>query len=125
MGELFRYVINGLIATSTHYSLLFFNLHVLGFTSAGLANLVAAMFGIAASFVGNRYFVFASAGEASCYEQAGRFVLLYGAIALLHGAVMWVWADWLRYDYRMGFLIATVMQFVLSYMGNKTLVFNR
>ncbi|NSL53763.1 GtrA family protein [Uliginosibacterium aquaticum] len=125
MGELFRYVTNGLVATGVHYSVLAFNLHVLGFSSAGLANLVAAMFGIAASFVGNRYFVFANGGEAPWHGQAARFVLLYGAIALLHGAVMWTWADWLQQDYRIGFLIATVMQFVLSYIGNKRLVFKK
>lgn len=125
MGELIRYVVNGVCATAVHYAVLTFNLKVLGFPSAGLANLVAAMFGIAASFIGNRFFVFQSGREAAWHAQIFRFVALYACIALLHGGVMWVWADWQGFDYRVGFLLATVMQFVLSYIGNKLLVFKR
>lgn len=123
MIELVRYVLNGLVATGIHYSVLAFNLHALGFSSAGLANLVAAMFGIAASFIGNRYFVFSGGTRSAWHGQAARFILLYGAIAALHGGVMWLWADHLGQDYRIGFLLATVMQFLLSYAGNKLLVF--
>ncbi len=125
MLEIVRSVLNGLVATGVHYCVLAFNLHVLGFPSAGLANLVAAMFGIAASFLGNRYFVFLHGQCDTWRGQAARFVVLYGAIALLHGAVMACWADWLKQDYRIGFLMATVMQFVLSYIGNKLLVFRQ
>lgn len=125
MPEIVRYVLNGLVATGVHYSVLAFNLHVLDFPSAGLANLVAAMFGIAASFLGNRYFVFSHGVRDAWHGQAARFIVLYGVIALLHGVVMWCWADWLKQDYRIGFLLATVMQFVLSYFGNKLLVFRQ
>ena len=37
--ELFRFVVNGLVATAVHYAVLTFNLEVLGFGSAGVANL--------------------------------------------------------------------------------------
>lgn len=125
MPEIVRYVFNGLVATGVHYGVLAFNLHVLAFRSAGLANLGAAIFGIAASFLGNRYFVFSYGQRDAWHGQAVRFVALYGAIALLHGAVMWCWADWLKQDYRIGFLLATVMQFALSYVGNKLVVFRK
>lgn len=125
MNELARYVLNGLVATGVHYAVLTFNLHVIGFPSAGLANFVAAMFGISTSFIGNRFFVFAGGSRAAWHGQAARFILLYGAIALLHGGVMWLWADQFGLDYRPGFLLATVMQFVLSYVGNKLLVFKQ
>ena len=35
----FRYVVNGLVATAVHFAVLTFNLKVLAFASAGLANL--------------------------------------------------------------------------------------
>jgi len=121
-GELVRYVINGVIATAVHYGVLSFNLDVLNFPSAGLANLAAAVFGISTSFLGSRYFVFPKTGEAIT-TQAIKFSGLYGAIAVLHGLVLLVWTDWLGLDYRLGFLIATGFQVSLSYIGNKFLVF--
>ena len=121
-GAVLRYVINGLVATGVHFAVLAFNLHVLHFSSAGLANLTASVFGISASFVGSRYFVFPRTGE-PIVEEALRFSALYGAIALLHGAVLLVWSDYFGLDYRVGFLLATVLQVSLSYLGNKFLVF--
>jgi putative flippase GtrA len=121
-GEVLRYAINGLVATAVHFAVLAFNLHVLHFSSAGLANLTASVFGISASFVGSRYFVFPRTGE-PIVAEALRFSGLYGAIALLHGAVLLVWSDYFGLDYRAGFLLATVLQVSLSYLGNKFLVF--
>jgi len=121
--ELVRYIINGLAATIVHYGVLSYNLHVLGMQSAGAANLAAAMFGIAASFLGSRYFVFNRTDEAML-PQALKFSGLYAAIAVVHGFVLLVWTDWLGFDYRAGFLIATAFQVSLSYFGNKKLVFN-
>ena len=120
--EVLRYAINGFVATVVHFAVLAFNLHVLHFSSAGLANLTASLFGISASFVGSRYFVFPRTGE-PIVAEALRFSGLYGAIALLHGAVLLVWSDYFGLDYRAGFLLATVLQVSLSYLGNKFLVF--
>lgn len=125
MSELLRYIINGLCATAVHYSALWLNLKVIGIPSAGVANFIAAMFGIAASFIGNRCFVFHHGAQSAWGPQAARFILLYGVIAVLHGLVMWVWADHFGQDYRIGFLLATVMQFCLSYVGNKIMVFRK
>lgn len=122
-SELIRYAINGVVATMVHYGILSFNLSVLGFWSAGMANLVAALFGITTSFLGSRYFVFRKVDE-SVVVQAMKFSGLYGAIAVLHGAILLVWTDWMGYDHRAGFLIATVIQVALSYFGNRRLVFN-
>lgn len=120
--EVLRYVINGLVATAAHYAVLSFNLKVLELHSAGLANLIAASVGITVSFLGSRFFVFADA-SGSLVAQALKFGGLYAAIALLHGAVLLVWTDMMRLDYRIGFLIATAVQVSLSYVGNKRLVF--
>ncbi len=117
-----RYLINGLAATGIHFLMLTFNLKVLGWSSAGLSNLVAAVFGIAASFLGSRYFVFNNSTE-SLGAQLYRFILLYVAIALLHGALLYVWVDVYMLSYVMGFVIATFMQVACSYLGNKLMVF--
>lgn len=121
-AEISKYVINGILATGVHYGVLTLNMGILEFKSAGLANLVAAIFGITASFLGSRYFVF-DQSTGGIFQQAIKFGGLYGAIAVLHGLFLWVWSDWQGYDYRVGFLVATGMQFSFSYLGNKFLVF--
>ena len=117
-----RYLINGLAATAVHFAVLTFNLKVLGWGSAGIANLVAAVFGITASFLGSRYFVFRGSQE-PLFKQVYRFIFLYAAIALLHGALMYVWADRYHLNYIAGFVVATGMQVLCSYWGNKRMVF--
>ena len=119
-----RYIINGLAATAVHYTVLVFNLEVLRFGSAGVANLLAAVVGISTSFLGSRYFVFPGAAN-SVASQVMRFSVLYIVLALMHGAVLHVWTDRLFLDYRIGFVIATMCQMVGSYFGNKILVFSR
>ncbi len=121
-AEAVRYVVNGMAAAGVHYAALLFNLNVLAVPSAGLANLLAALVGITASFLGSRYFVFRGHAE-GLLPQAAKFGLLYGAIALLHGLVLHLWTDLAHFDYRIGFLLALFLQVALSYWGNKRLVF--
>lgn len=121
-AEVSRYAINGLIATAVHYGVLTANLSLLELESAGLANFIAAIFGIATSFLGSRYYVF-NRTTGSIVQQMLKFSGLYGVIAALHGLLLFVWTDWHGMDYRLGFLLATVMQVSLSYLGNKLLVF--
>jgi len=120
--EVVRYVINGVAATVVHFGALYIGLDLLNLPSAGLANLVAAAFGISVSFMGSRYFVFPKTGE-GIVSQACKFSGLYGVIALLHGLVLFIWTDLWGYDYRVGFLLATLVQMSLSYIGNKLIVF--
>lgn len=122
-AQIVRYIINGLVATSVHFFLLTLNMQYFDMRSAGSANLIAAFFGISSSFIGSRYYVFKKHHE-PILTQAMMFSLFYTSIAFLHWAVMYAWADMYGYDYRIGFLFATVMQVVLSYWGNKVLVFN-
>jgi len=118
----FRYIVNGVVATAVHFAVLTFNLKVLGFASAGLANMVAAVFGITTSFAGSRIYVFHGSAE-PLLRQIYRFILLYVSIALLHGALLYAWTDVMSLNYIAGFGIATVMQVIFSYWGNKVLVF--
>lgn len=122
MGQLARYIVNGLSATAVHYLVLTFNLEVANFPSAGLANLVAAAAGITTSFIGSRYFVFRQLNQ-PINTQAMKFIGLYGAIALLHSLILLLWTDWLKFDYKAGFIVAIAVQIFVSYYGNKFLVF--
>jgi putative flippase GtrA len=121
-AEVLRYFVNGVVGTVVHFTALVTCIELVGMPSAGLANLVASLFGIAASFIGNRYFVFRS-HTARLKSQAARFVFLYAAIASLHAGLLFVWSDLWGLDYRIGFLLALATQVVLGFWGNKTLVF--
>lgn len=117
-----RYILSGLFATVVHFAVLTFSLKVMGMQSAGLANLIAAVFGISTSFLGNRYFVFRTGGD-PWGRQVIFFGILYALLALAHGVILYLWTDLGGLDYRIGFVLATGLQVAISYVGNKTLVF--
>ena len=122
-AKLFRFSVNGTAAALIHFLVLWLSIEVLEIPSAGLANLVAAAVGITVSFLGCRYYVFHGHAE-GILTQAVKFGTLYAAIALLHGAVLYLWSDMAGLDYKIGFAIALILQVVLSYLGNKNLVFH-
>ena len=122
MAELIRFIINGIFATAIHFSVLTMNIEILNVSSAGLANFIASIFGITASFVGSRYYVFCGHKD-SLREHFARFFTLYIVLAILHGLVLLIWTDWCMFDYRIGFLLATTIQVSISYICNKKLVF--
>lgn len=117
-----RYVINGMVATGTHFLILSFFLKILAWSSAGIANFFAAFFGITISFLGSRYFVFKNSKE-KLLSQLYRFFLLYMSIAILHGVLLYIWVDLYHLYYVTGFMIATLIQIVVGYIGNKKMVF--
>lgn len=121
--EVARYIVNGVVSTVVHFGVLQMNLKVFGISSFGLANFVAAFFGITLSFVGSRYFVF-MAQHKPITQQLFRFGGLYLALALMHGVLLYVWSDLQKWNYLTGFLLATILQVALSYWCNKLLVFN-
>ena len=120
--EFVRYLINGIIATLLHFAALSALIECAWVSSAGLANLIASTVGISASFLGSRWFVFRLA-VGHFGDQALKFVLLYATFALLNGLFLWIWSDVLHRDYRIGFILATGGQLLLSYLGNKLFVY--
>lgn len=122
LDEIGRYIANGLLATAVHFGVLTFNLEVIEMPSAGAASIVAAVFGIACSFLGSRFFVFRN-HTGRIASQAAMFLGLYFLIAILHGGVLYAWTDLANQNYRSGFLLATLIQVAISYIGNRTLVF--
>lgn len=121
-NEAVRYVINGAIATSVHYIVLRAGVETLQLSSAGVANFIAALFGIATSFLGSRWFVFRQFSD-PILHQAARFTVLYGVLACLHGVLLFIWTDLSGLDYSIGFAVAIIVQVLVSYPGNKYLVF--
>lgn len=117
-----KFLINGVVATGVHFSVLSFCLKILMWHSAGLSNMTASVFGITSSFLGNRYFVFQESDE-PFRQQIIRFIILSVTLAGVHGFVMYLGTDVYGTDYRISFLIATVIQTILSFLGNKIMVF--
>jgi putative flippase GtrA len=117
-----KYAVNGLAATAVHFGTLTLLVEVVGVTSKGAANVAASLTGILASFLGNRLFVFA-ASTGSMKGHLARFVALYLFLALLNGFLMGLWSDLLGLDYRLGFVLISCVQLILSFFGNRMLVF--
>ena len=121
-AEGLRYLLNGALATLVHFVVLWACLEWLRVPSAGLSSAAASLVGIAVSFFGNRHFVFRRQ-DGAMWPQARRFLMLYAAIALLHGSVLFVWTDILHLPYMAGFGLAVALQVVLGYLGGRFLVF--
>ena len=117
-----KFLLNGIFATGLHFSVLTICLKVLLWQSAGLSNMMASVFGITSSFLGNRYFVFDNSDE-PLKKQVIKFLILSIMLATVHGGVMYLSTDVYNTDYRLSFLLATVIQTVLSFLGNKIMVF--
>lgn len=121
---IWRYAINGLFATLIHYLVLVVNIEILLMNFAAIANLIASIFGICFSFIGNKFFVFKDK-KSELTSQFLTFTFLYLSIAIIHGVTMFFWADIFQYDYRIGFILASLIQFILSYFGNRFIVFKK
>lgn len=121
-AQVLRYIINGLVATALHFAILTFNLEVLLLASAGVANFIAACIAITFSFFSSRHFVF-RATHAPVMGQVVLFGVLYALLALAHGVILYLWTDRAGLDYRIGFLLASCVQVMGSYIGNKLVVF--
>ena len=118
----YLYLINGIAATAVHYAVFTSNIFIFEFASAGIANLIASIFGIITSFLGNRYFVFKNL-DRNIFDQGLNFFLLYSVIAAMNGLILYIWSDRIGLSYNLGFVLATALQFILSFYGNKFLIF--
>ncbi len=110
------------MAAAVHFAALTLFIEVVGIRNAGMANLLAAIAGISASFLGGRNFVFPATGERIA-TQLGRFSALYTVMAIFHGVFLYVWTDLASLDYRIGFLMAAGIQALCTYQGGKHWVF--
>lgn len=120
-GTFIRFVANGLFATAVHYTVLTALIEVVHLKYAGVANGIAAIFGITASYLGNKILVFRSTTAHT--RTLPRFLLVYFLVALLHAGVLAVWTDYAKLPYTIGFLIATGGSLLSTYAFNRAFVF--
>ena len=119
---LVRYALIGGIATLCHFAVLYIAIEKLGIKPVGVANAVAAIIGSFVAFLGNRYFTFRATAH-SMRSQLVKFIALYATGAVWHGASMYLWSDVWSLDYRVGFILVTVLQVTGIYFGNRFFVF--
>jgi putative flippase GtrA len=115
------FVLNGLFATAVQYATLVILVELAHLGSVGLANGVASLCGIGASYLGNRFVVFRAPTATS--RTLTRFLLLYGGIAIINAAAMWLWSDLAGLPYTSGFVLVTGLATMVSYLGNRYFVF--
>ena len=118
-----RYLLNGILATLIHYFVLLFCLEILEIKSAGISNFFSSFFGIAFSFIGNRYYVFNNY-NISALSQLKKFLPLYYILSIFQGGILYFWSDLLNYNYNIGFAICILFQVIIGYLGGKYFVFN-
>lgn len=116
-----RFVLNGVAATIVHYTVLSSLIEIAHLPSVGVANGIASLFGISASYLGNKLFVFCSDQQHT--RTLPRFVAVYVLVALLHALVLAVWTDLAGLPYTVGFLIATAGSMILTFFCNRFFVF--
>lgn len=121
MRTIALFIVNGLAATGVHYATLLLLLEVARIPSAGLANGLASIVGITASYLGNRLVVFRS--TTSTKATLPRFLALYAALALFHAGFLAMWSDRLGLPYGWGFILSTGIATAMSYLGNRYFVF--
>ncbi len=119
--QLVRFALNGLAATAVHYAALTFFLEVVHVPSAGISNGIASFFGISASYIGNRVFVFGSKARVSRTLPA--FVAIYAIVAAVHAGFLWIWTDIGQLPYPAGFVIATAISTTITFLASKIFVF--
>lgn len=120
--ELILFLINGVIATFIHLIILITLVNFSGM-SYGVSNFCAAIFGISASFFGNKFFVFGKKNDLNLKIQIIRFLSLYSFLAINHGFLLFLWSDLNGLNYLVGFLIITFLNTSISFLVNKFVIF--
>ena len=118
-ARIVRFALVGLGATGIHFAVLSALVPVMPLVA--LANLPALLLGTAASYLGNRNWVFSDSPGYSF--AAARFFVMYVALSLLHAVAMAVLADALGVHYIPSFVAATSTTAALAFLGNRYLVF--
>ena len=119
--SIFRFAINGLVATGVHYIAMVFAIHVLHITWYSLAYAFAFLFAVVASFWGNKRFVFKNHQPQNF--QFLKFASLYTVLLFLTSLTMWVISDYGGLHYNVGFIFAVTLQFIVGYLGSRYIIF--
>ena len=119
--EIYLFLTNGIIATVTHFIILFVFVENNLFSYISFSYFFAAIISISISFLGNKYFVFQN--KNNFVGDLLRFFLLYIVLLILNSVIIYILCDVIDIDYKVGFTIALVFQTIFSYLGLKFFVF--
>ncbi len=119
--EIYLFLTNGIIATVTHFIILFVFVENNLFSYVSFSYFFAAIISISISFLGNKYFVFQN--KNNFVGDLLRFFLLYIVLLILNSVIIYILCDVIDIDYKVGFTIALVFQTIFSYLGLKFFVF--
>lgn len=119
--SLFRFAMNGLVVTAVHYLVMLIAIQILDINMYSLAYAFTFIFGVTASFWGNKYFVFRS-NQSQSY-QFFKFIILYIVLLLSTSITMWAVSDYAGLHYDIGFMVAATLQFIGGYLGSRYLIF--
>jgi len=123
-NEVVRFIINGLIATSVHFVILYLCVSYSILPYDGISNLIGAIFGSIFSFLGNKFYVFRGSNN-NVFIQTSQFIVLYALMALNHGVFLYYWSDLGNHNYMVGFIIVTIVNTIISFLCNKYMIFNQ
>lgn len=119
---LLKYIINGLSATLFHYIILRLLLINFYFEYYATADFIAAFFGICFSYLGNKFFVFKHSSS-NHFVQYFIFLIFYFLMMVIHSSIIFIISDIYNVNFNIGFVIATLFQFLFTYYVNKTIIF--
>ena len=122
-SQLGLFVLNGVVATVLHYAVFFVCLSLLAVQSPGLCYFAGSIFGTLASFLGNRFVVFASS-EGKVLPQFAKFVLTYLAISLFVSLIVNRLSITTDLSSQIILLIGLAIQVSLSFLISKWLIFS-
>ncbi len=118
-----KFLINGGVSTVIHYSALIFIVEIISISFV-IANILAGILGTTCSFIGNKYFVFKSHEESVSY-QAVKFLILYGFLIAVHTLILFSLTNMIGFDYRVSFVLASIILAIVSFLLNNSIVFNK
>jgi putative flippase GtrA len=116
-----RFIANGAIATLIHYAVLAGLFESRAVASAGIANAFGAICGIAASYIGNRAFVFRATNSNG--SSLPRFLAVYAGVAAIHAGGLCLWTDLYGQPYWTGFVGLTMLSLMVTFTANRLFVF--
>lgn len=115
------FLVVGIAATLVHYLIILLLVDLLGWLRPTPATVVGSVFGIATSYLGNHRLVFEAAGRHQHY--APRFVLTYLVVMGIHAGLMFLFDEVWQLPYEWGFIVATGLSAVTTFLANRYLVF--
>ena len=123
LGKGARFVLVGLVATLVHYLVILCLVDLLSLLEPTPATVVGSVFGIATAYVGNYHYVF-GVDDKRHHHYVPRFVITYLIVMSIHASVMYLFVEILLLPYELGFITATALSAMTTFVANNLIVFS-